>query len=321
MLAGDGRGEPGAGLGQRVAVVGTFNADRLLLRSEHGEPELRSEAGGLAYSLKALSRLRPDWRLAPVAWLAEEQVELFRPLVDQPGIDPSGVLSVPGPGNEVCLDCTQECKPELATLRYPPLQEADLLPALESPRLLLNCTSGRDVDATGWETFRRQWRQRHPRGWLQMDWHSLSLDWVAGRPRRLRRVPGAFNWVRDLDLLQLTLTECGSLVGRGPRSLEEAVDLAFRLRQTGCRRVVISDGPRGFLFVDGHSARRQPAWPVPRLVDTTGCGDVLGAALLATLSDGWPVERALALAAQAAGKVCAGVGLPSLDSLQAVGEA
>lgn len=302
-----------------VALVGTFNADRLV----HHDPAgcgtlLREEAGGLAYSLMALGRLRPKWHLRPVAFMADGHADLFRHVLAAAGVDASALVRVPGEGNAVTLDCRREDKPEEARLVYAPLAAHHLEAALSCDTLLLNCTSGRDVDPREWDTFRRRWREAHPTGWLQMDWHSLSLDWEPGRARRLRRVPDAFHWVKDLDLLQMTLHETGSVVGRPPQRLEDAVDLALRLRKAGCRRVVISDGARGFLFVDGAGPRRQDAWPLSSLVDTTGCGDVLGAALLATLGAGWQVEKALPLAAQVAGACCAAAGLGSLEVVRAV---
>lgn len=301
-----------------VAVVGTFNVDLLLQTSPLGVPVEREEAGGLAYSVKALGALRPSWTPKPVAYLGEDHASLFLPVLEACGARRDALFPWKGPGNAVCLDCRVAEKPELAMLRCPPLDVVQLEAVLDCPRVLLNCTSGQDVEAEAWAATRKEWRRRHPRGWLQMDWHSLSLDWEPGRPRRLRRVPDAFHWLRDLDLVQLTLQECGSLVGRPPRRLEDAADLAMRLRGAGCRRVVVSDGARGFLFVDAMGPRRQAAWPMDQVEDTTGCGDVLGASLLATLGAGWPVDKALPLAARHAARVCAGTGLSSLDLLEAL---
>ncbi len=301
----------------RVGLIGTFNLDRLLLQVE-GEERVLVSAGGLAYSLQALRHLLPGATLLPLAWLSEPDSGPFRPLLAQPGIAPEGLLRWPEPGNQVTLDCRAEAKPETALLCVPPLPREALEPALGCPQLLLNCTSGRDLELDAWRTLVRDWRRVHPTGWLQLDWHSLSLDWEVGRERRLRQVPHAFAWVEGLDLLQLTLAECASLTPRPPRRLEDAADFCLRLRKAGCRRVVISDGARGFLFSDAGGCRRQAAWPVDRLVDTTGCGDVLGAALLASLGQGWKVEKALALAAEAAGRVCGAAGLESLAALSSL---
>jgi len=293
-------------------MVGTLNLDRLIHGSARA-PALTHAPGGLCYSLAAFSRLCPGRPLLPVAWLSREDAPVFAPCLDAPGMRREGLADIDGPGNRVTLDCRRTDKGEMAELRLPPLGRDQLEAARDCPWLLLNCSSGRDVAEGDWQAFRRDWRARHPRGWLQMDWHSLSLDWEEGRPRRPRRVPRAFGWLEDLDLLQLTLAETASLVGRPPRRLEEAADLLLRLRRAGCRRVVISDGPRGLLYGDGAGLRRQEAWPVAEVLDTTGCGDVLGAALLATLGQGWPAGPALATAARAAGMACGGLGPENLD--------
>lgn len=303
-----------------MALLGTLNLD-LLLHGSLTDPRSILATGGLCYSLAALARLRPRARLLPVAWLAAEDAPHFQPVLERAGADRAGLAPCPGPGNRVRLDCRAPDKREWAELILPPLGSAELEPALDCPRLLLNCCSGRDVERGTWRAFRAHWRRRHPAGWLQLDWHSLSLDWEPGRARRLRRVPQAFSWLEDLDLLQLTLAETASLSGKPPHRLEDAADLVLGLRRAGCRRVVVTDGARGCLFADKQGVRRQAAWPVAEVRDTTGCGDVLGAALLATLGFGWPAERALPWAARAAGEVCAGVGLGSLDVLQAIDEA
>jgi len=297
--------------------VGTFNLDVLRLRRKGQEQAVRS-MGGLAYSLGALLRLLPGVPMRPVAWLSTEDGPHLGPLLDDPRVEREGLRPWEGPGNHVELDCREPgAKPELAHLRVPPLDAAGLAPALDCTHLLLNCTSGRDVEPQAWRDLVSAWRSRHPRGWLQMDWHSLSLDWEEGRPRRPRRVPEAFRWLPGLDLLQLTLEECASLGGRAPRRLEEAPDFAWRVHKAGCRRVVVTDGARGLLYLDAAGPRRQEAWPAAAVVDTTGCGDVLGAALLASLGFGKPVAESLALAAERAGRVCAGAGLDSLSALSA----
>ncbi len=297
--------------------MGTFNLDLLRLRRDGAEYPVRSP-GGLAYSLGALLRLVPGLPVRPVAWLSREDEPAFAPVLDHPRVDRTGLRPWDGPGNHVELDCREPgAKPELAHLRVPPLDAGLLEPALGCSHLLLNCTSGRDVEPAAWMSLVRAWRVRHPRGWLQMDWHSLSLDWVEGRARGPRRVPDAFRWLPGLDLLQLTLEECASLGGRAPRRLEEAPDFAWRAHKAGCRRVVVTDGPRGLLYLDAAGPRRQEAWPVGQVQDSTGCGDVLGAALLASLGFGRPLGEALAFATEMAGRVCAGAGLDSLSALPA----
>jgi len=215
----------------------------------------------------------------------------------------------------VTLDCRLEAKPELAELPLPPLAESALAPAPACPALLVNLTSGREFEPAGWAAFRDRWRAAQPGGWLQLDWHSLSLDWEPGRPRRLRRVPDWEAWVAGLDLLQLTLAGCASFDGAARERLEDALPLAARIRAAGCRRVVVTAGAAGALWLDGDGPRRQPAAPAEAIVDTTGCGDVFGAALLAGAVLGHAPERALPAAARAAAAARGAAGKASLERL------
>jgi ribokinase len=74
--------------------------------------------------------------------------------------------------------------------------------------------------------------------------------------------------------------------------LDEAVDW-FHGR--GCRNVVITLGPEGAKYSDGHSLRRSPARKVEP-VDTTGAGDCFVAWLGVGLGEGRPLEEAVQLA-------------------------
>lgn len=70
--------------------------------------------------------------------------------------------------------------------------------------------------------------------------------------------------------------------------------------------LVLTHGAAGASAWDaqGRCIARQPAAPVPRLVDTVGAGDALAAALLAALAQGVAVPRALALAVRFAAALC-----------------
>lgn len=94
--------------------------------------------------------------------------------------------------------------------------------------------------------------------------------------------------------------------------------------QPGRTLACVTDSERGCWFAEnggGADATHVPAFPVARLVDTTGCGDVFHGAYAACLVQGYPpaecVRRAAAAAALKAGKVGAQQGSPFLAELEA----
>lgn len=104
------------------------------------------------------------------------------------------------------------------------------------------------------------------------------------------------------DLLVVNALEAQALVletsarTRGEASPEE---LAQALRAQGPQAVLVSLGAEGLCWVDADGARRQPCRKV-QAVDTVGAGDTLVGALVTALSEGQPVDAALAFAQAAA---------------------
>jgi sugar/nucleoside kinase (ribokinase family) len=178
-------------------------------------------------------------------------------------------------------------------------------------------TSGRDTLLEDWTAFREEWRSLHPDGWLQMDWHSLSLDEGETGPRMLRHVPDWEVWLKDLDLLQLTLDESFSLDGRRRSNLRDTRGLWMKVHAAGCQRLVVTDGARGFVYWDKDGSRVIAAFPQDHVADTTGCGDVLGASLLG-LAGGAETYAVLQEAARNAASVLRSAGLTSLDELKGI---
>ena len=71
-----------------------------------------------------------------------------------------------------------------------------------------------------------------------------------------------------VDILMVNDTEIHQLSG-----IADPVRAARWVRGHGPRRVIVKEGARGALLIDGDSAFRCPAHPVTRVVDPTGAGD------------------------------------------------
>jgi sulfofructose kinase len=96
---------------------------------------------------------------------------------------------------------------------------------------------------------------------------------------------------------------------------------AARLLGEGPRLVVVTDGTLGsWIYPRDGRAFHQPAYRVPEVVDTTGCGDAYHGAFLFGLLQGWPLEKvashASAAAALNAQHLGGRRGLPNLEAVE-----
>ena len=94
---------------------------------------------------------------------------------------------------------------------------------------------------------------------------------------------------------------------------------ARALLHTGPGLVVITDGIRGsYIFPHGEAGFHQPAFKMPQVVDTTGCGDAYHGAFLFGLNRKMTLQQSAALASAVAALNTRDVGgrtaLPDLDS-------
>lgn len=296
---------------QRVLVLGTVNRDRLVLPGEGVHGTVHTSLGGICYTLLALGALHPELELDARALVGLDARKELDCLLAGRGISSGELLFRPAPTNRITLDCrSPDHKRERSELSLGGYHR-DECPPGPYAGVLLNLTSGREFTLPVWREWRRRLRAASPGVHLQMDLHSLSLDYRRNRTRHLRRLPDWDAWVEDLDLLQLTLDECGSLSPHPPRSLARTGPLLERIHAQGTREVVITDGARGLLHSGPLGVTRLPALPA-RVRDTTGCGDVLGAALFGASLDGRPLDRKLEWARAAATRKLASCGVEGL---------
>ncbi|WP_316783449.1 carbohydrate kinase family protein [Streptomyces sasae] len=139
--------------------------------------------------------------------------------------------------------------------------------------------------------------------------------WVSRLRAEGTRVVGGVGWdptgrwspelltrLAEVDVFICNAVEATSYTRTG--TVEEAVKVLDDL----VADVVVTDGPRGAVAVDGVTGElvRIPAPSVPA-VDPTGAGDVFTAAFIAGLSHGWPLTTRLRFAG-----LCAALSVRSL---------
>ncbi|MGC9450885.1 MAG: carbohydrate kinase family protein [Oceanipulchritudo sp.] len=123
------------------------------------------------------------------------------------------------------------------------------------------------------------------------------LDFEYGDPERLRRLIGMGS-----DVV-LPLEAASRLADRDD---PEAVLREICAWTDG--EVVVTDGARGSWALIGGRLHHQPAFTVPELVDSTGCGDAFHAGCVAGIIEGWPLPLRMEFGTLLAARVLTRVG-------------
>jgi len=106
------------------------------------------------------------------------------------------------------------------------------------------------------------------------------------------------------------------------KSLYETADFqtALRLIRDDVRLAVVTRSEEGALAIEGGVLSEVPAFPIERLVDSTGAGDLFASGFLYGLAKGLPHLHSLRLGALAAAEVIQHVGARPLVDLKAMAQ-
>ena len=126
--------------------------------------------------------------------------------------------------------------------------------------------------------------------------------------------------LQDTDYLIANETEASFLVGNAVEHLskDEAVMIARQLQKSGAKKVIITLGDQGSVYLDQEKELFTPAYKI-KAVDTTAAGDAFCGAFATAISENKPVEYALKFASAAGGLAATKAGaVPSLPSQQEI---
>lgn len=126
--------------------------------------------------------------------------------------------------------------------------------------------------------------------------------------------------LQDADYLIANETEASFLVGNAVEHLskDEAVMIARQLQKRGAKKVIITLGDQGSVYLDQEKELFTPAYKI-KAVDTTAAGDAFCGAFATAISENKPVEYALKFASAAGGLAATKAGaVPSLPSQQEI---
>jgi sugar/nucleoside kinase (ribokinase family) len=271
---------------KRLGVIGSMVWDTI-----HGRDPAQGvvqEWGGIAYALAAIDATLPDdWQMIPLIKvgrdLAPQANEFLRGL--RRTTHNARFLEVAEPNNRVTLRYeSAERRCEQMRGGVPPWTWPELGPLVQDlDALYVNFISGYELTLETAQLLRRGF----PR-FIYADLHSLFLGKEPDGMRVPRALPQAPAWFGCFDMVQLNEEEMGQL-GNDPLAIA-----ADALRQ-GCTALCVTLGKRGAAYFTGDPVRTAliPTGAQELDGDPTGCGDVFGGAVAASLIAGVSLEDAM----------------------------
>lgn len=271
------------GYKNKVGVIGTINRDTVV----RADASVIQSWGGILYNLKTLNDFSNLTIYPAVNIGADCQPRITKILSGFKNVDRSFVRTVNEKNNHCFLSYNdQSDKSEILKGGVPPLLYRDIVGLLDSDMVLVNFISGRDVGLRALEKFRQEFS-----GTIYIDLHSLTLGRKKlpdGLHRYLRRPRLWKRYAACADILQVNRVEFELLSG-GFYSEDNARRFfqTLLVRQPRTKCLIVTLGDNGCLVVTAPAKSvgqpkvvHVPAEPVPKIYDTTGCGDIFSAGFI-----------------------------------------
>ena len=285
---------------KRIGVLGSMVWDTIYGR-DPAQPATE-EWGGIAYALAALdATLTDDWRIVPLVKVGRDlapKANAFLQTLRHPAPG-TRFVEVPDANNRVPLRYySAERRCEQLRGGVPPWTWPELGPQLaDLDALYVNFISGFELMLETARLLRRGFDR-----FLYADLHSLFLGTAEDGTRYLQPPLQALEWLACFDTVQLNEEEMAQLGG-------DPLAVAASALARGCTTVCVTLGPRGAVYFTQAPESQTPRTSRPvrtaRIAapaeegssvdagDPTGCGDVFGATVTASLLQGADLETAM----------------------------
>lgn len=296
----------------KIVIAGTINRD--IIRFPEGA--VVESLGGAIYSILTMAAAAPqDWKIIPAANVGRDVYpQLLKALKSAANVSTEALRQADCLNNAVYLRLQPGCeRAEHTDLNLPPIDYEQLAPHLDCGALMLNFTSGFDMEVSSAER-----AVRACRGLVYIDIHSLSLGIDPSRRRFRRKIPDWRRWISGADFVQLTAGEAWSLHPEDePAGEDFPAEVGREIARSVNTACFLTEGEKGVRVFTKSGAYTVKAEPVDNPLDTTGCGDVFGAAFLVKYLLSGGLDSALRYGIHCAALKCGFRGIGGLSRLPA----
>jgi sugar/nucleoside kinase (ribokinase family) len=264
-----------------ITIIGHLCKDIVHLP---GEKDIQEESfGGIMFTLLTLANLMSERDcIQPVFGVGQADNEaLMEQLKPYKNIDVSGIYKFKGPTNEVQLFYQNDAQTRIECSKNisPPIPFNRIKPYLDGDGVLINMISGADITLDTLGYIRMETREQGIP--IHFDFHSLTLGTDQEFKRFRRSITDWRRWCFMLNSIQMSEEEA---LGLSAERYDEKT-LTNHMMPLMVETLLITRSERGVTVIvqDIHKKLTQKdiaGVSFGNAVDTTGCGDVFGAAFL-----------------------------------------
>ncbi len=264
-----------------ITIIGHLCKDIVHLPGEKDVHE--GSFGGIMFTLLTLANLMNERDcVQPVFGVGQADYEtLMEQLKPYKNIDVSGIFKFKGPTNQVQLFYQKDAKTRIECSQNisAPIPFNRIKPYLDGDGVLINMISGSDITLDTLGYIRMETREQGIP--IHFDFHSLTLGTDQEFKRFRRPITDWRRWCFMLNSIQMSEEES---LGLSAERYDEKT-LTNHLMPLMVETLLITRGKRGVTVIvhDIHKKLTQKdiaGVSFGDTVDTTGCGDVFGAAFL-----------------------------------------